>query len=456
VAEAAADGAQARAMETRRLGPQNPKDRFDVYRFFNGMSAEGKAGLNKGQLRVPLAKTFLLEHVSRRTGQPRPVAEIVRRLDATAVPLDDTFMELRFTERDPADGQMRCRTTGYLEVYDERFFAYYTCEDSSAARKRVNNWVLRPDLDCAWFSSFLLQVLWNDDVSKRGNDRYGKLIFRHESIFEAPVGATTSGADDARGEEAEASEDDNEDETEDGEGAEPASDDRPEQERRRARFEMKDLIGRISRALRKLQENYDPLHALCALRLPSRCGPGGHDLYQTGQITNRTDSFEEHRQTARYLYRIYRAILTRTEDVAWQDVPSQDSATRSPSSLKGVPLIVEFPEEIPEATFKTWVRRAFQKKNQFKLWGEPIWLGPKKVHVYGADRHLWQPINLELTSRGVVAILPQGTCGNTFHRLVTNIQHYVSPKIKAWLGSEPFEDLVSKWPSNAGEDDEAD
>jgi hypothetical protein len=441
-------------MDTRQLGPQNPKDRFDVYRFFNGMSADGKAGLNRGQLRVPLAKTFLLEHVSRRTGQPRQPAEIVRRLGATAVPLDDTFMELRFTEPDPADGQVKPRTTGYLEVYDERFFAYYTCEDSANARKRVGSWVLRPDLDCAWFSSFLLQVLWDSDVSKRGNDRYGKLVFRHESIFETPVGTATSTAADTEEGGEDAEEEGDEDEGEETEETESARDDQPEQERRRARFEMKDRIGRISSALTKLQENYDPLHALCALRLPSRRGPGGHDLYQTGQITNRTDSFEEHRQTARYLYRIYRAILTRTEDVAWQDVPAA-SAGRGHTTLKGVPLIIEFPEEIPEATFNTWVRRAFQKKNQFKLWGEPIRLGPKKVHVYGADRHLWQPINLELTSRGVVAILPQGTCGNTFHRLVTNIQHYVSPKIKAWLGDEPFAQLVSKWPSNVGEDDEA-
>jgi len=66
------------------------------------------------------------------------------------------------------------------------------------------------------------------------------------------------------------------------------------------------------------------------------------------------------------------------------------------------------------------------------------------VHVYGADRHLWQPINMEFTEGGVVAILPHGTCGNTFHRLVTNIQRYVCPKIDAWLGSRPFDSFLDK------------
>jgi hypothetical protein len=97
---------------------------------------------------------------------------------------------------------------------------------------------------------------------------------------------------------------------------------------------------------------------------------------------------------------------------------------------------------------------AFQKKNLFRLWGDPIQLGPTKVHMYGADRHLWQPINIEFTSKGVVAILPQGTCGNTFHRLVTNIQRYVSPDIEAWLGSKPFQSLADGMPSEQEVTDE--
>jgi hypothetical protein len=47
-----------------------------------------------------------------------------------------------------------------------------------------------------------------------------------------------------------------------------------------------------------------------------------------------------------------------------------------------------------------------------------------------------------MTEKSLVAILPQGTCGNTFHRLVTNIQAYVCPSIEAWLGGEPFQGIV--------------
>jgi hypothetical protein len=116
-----------------------------------------------------------------------------------------------------------------------------------------------------------------------------------------------------------------------------------------------------------------------------------------------------------------------------------------------VPLIINFAEELSEATFNRWMELAFRKTNVFRLWGDPIRLGPRKVHVYGADRHLWQPINLEITAKRLVAILPRGTCGNTFHRLVTNVQRYVCPKIEVWLGAKPFEQLVRDAHSASGD-----
>lgn len=432
----------------RPLVPPSIKDRFDVYRFFNGLSADAKEGLDRRHTRVPLVKTFLLEHVTfRGNGKPRPPSHIFETLGAQVRMVDDSFMELAFDVLDPDTKKSKRRPTGFLEQYDERFFAYYTCEESTVAKKRVEKWIQAPDLDYTWFSSPLLQVLWDQDVSNRGDQRFTKLSFRHESIFDMPEDFSSSEEpsegtvlDDSR----ETIEDEDENEN-------ISNEDRVEVERRRARFEMGDRIGLIKSSLAKLQQNYEPLYALYALRLPSRIGRGGHDLFQTGQITNRTDSFEDHRNTVRYLYRIYKAILNFTEESAWHDITTDQTLH---IGLKGVPLVVKFAEPLSEATFNRWVQMAFQKRNRFKLWGNPIKLGPTKVHVYGADRHLWQPINLELTEKGMVAILPQGTCGNTFHRLVANIQHYVSPKIQAWLGSQSFENVVRQWPARTEESDE--
>jgi len=415
------------------LSPPHIQDRFDVYRFYNGLSVEGKEGLDKRRTRIPLVKSFLLEHIDnkRNDGRQKTPEEIFRTLVPEIRRIDDTFTEIRDDVKDTESKTISRQTTGFLEVLDNRFFAYYTCEASIPAKRRVGRWVQSPDLDHTWFSSPLLQALWNGDVSKRGDDRFGKLIFSHESIFDMPDDSATNDSEDEDSEETNTEESDEENHNEE----------KVEFERRKARFEMKDRVGKIKQSLQTLQENYAPLYALYGLRLPSFSGRGGHDLWQNGQITNRTDCFEAHRNTVNYLYKIYKAILDNTEEAAW---PGTQSKQAFHMGTRGAPLIMKFDEPLSEAIFNRWVQRAFQKKNPFKLWGVPISLGRTKVHVYGADRHLWQPINLEITASGMVAILPQGTCGNTIHRLVANVQHYVSPKIEAWVGGTPYTEIVKQ------------
>jgi hypothetical protein len=421
-----------------QLAPTKPKDRFDVYRFFNGMSEEGKERLDQRRGQVPLVKTFLLEHVGEHgSSVQKSPGEIFRGLGARVNLLDPKFLSLTYDVLDDESNVPRSLTTGFIEQYDDRFFAYYTCENSKDAQRRVAYWLQSPYLDATWFSSPLLQAIWDKDVSRRGDNRFGKLTFRHESIFEMPEDFTDYESISESG-----------GETDHDDSFVTNVEDSPDVERRNARFEMADRIGKIRTALDGLQKTYDPLHALYSLRLPSRTTHGSHDLYQSGRVTNRTDSFEDHRNTVRYLYRIYSSILSSTERNAWQDISSKDQIS---TGLKGLPLIIKFEEPLSQATFDRWVQLAFQKRNRFKLWGDPIRLGPSKVHVYGADRHLWQPINLEITSKGLTAILPRGTCGNTFHRLISNIQHYVSPKISAWIGSEPFKTLVGDWIPNLAE-----
>lgn len=404
--------------------PQKPKDRFEVYRIFNGLSEEGKSGIDAAKTRVPLVKTFLMEHVSERgTQRPKPVGEIWERFSSVLTQIDESFYSVTDAAEDPDTGEKRQLATGYLERYSDRFFAYYTVEGSQEAKKRARGWVTRsPDLDSTWFSSPLLKMLWDDDIRTRGDHRFGKLVFRHESVYDLPEDSVDTPADDSSA------------------LAEAVEDDEPELERRKFRSEMGDCIGRLRGSLEGLRSSYPPLHALYSVRIPSFTGRGGHDLFQDGQLTNRCDNFEDHRNHARYLWRLYRDILDDTEDSAWGD---SSSATEKKVGWSGVPLIVKFDEALSQATFKNWISKAFRKHNAFQLWGEPIQLGPTKVHVYGADRHLWQPINVEMTDKHLVAILPKGTCGNTFHRLVANLQRYISPKIEAWIGSRPFESFLS-------------
>jgi hypothetical protein len=43
-----------------------------------------------------------------------------------------------------------------------------------------------------------------------------------------------------------------------------------------------------------------------------------------------------------------------------------------------------------------------------------------------------------------MAIIPNGTCGNTAHRLVTNVQRYLDPGANAYIGEKPYKTLVEE------------
>jgi hypothetical protein len=133
-----------------------------------------------------------------------------------------------------------------------------------------------------------------------------------------------------------------------------------------------------------------------------------------------------------------------TEDKAWYSLEGESVvAPGAFQKLVGAPVSIEFSEPLSKETFDYLIKFTFVRvRNRFGLWGNPIWLGPKKVHVYGIDKHLWQPIFLEITDEHLTAIVPKGTCGNTVHRLVTNIQRYIDPAARVFVGDTKYVDIV--------------
>jgi len=107
------------------------------------------------------------------------------------------------------------------------------------------------------------------------------------------------------------------------------------------------------------------------------------------------------------------------------------------------PIIIKFRKPLSKETFDYWIKSIFCRiNNRFELWGNPIILGPKKVHVYGVDKHLWEPIFLELTDKHLIAIVPnKETWRNTIHRLICNVQKYIDPSAKAYIGDVEYTHL---------------
>ncbi|MDI6869270.1 MAG: hypothetical protein QMD88_06785 [Coprothermobacterota bacterium] len=399
---------------------QSINSREKMIRYFDGYSAERMEELDERKTKRPLVKSYMLEHVGD-TGGQKKVADLLFSMDIESRKIDeDLFLIL-----DGRTGEYM----GFLEVLTPRYFVFYTIHRSDKADKWVRKLVFSsPDLDHVWLSGLTFNVLWQKVIQLAKPQRYVSILFVHESIYQM---------------DSETYEDENEEDKDisllfdEGDFSEVI-------ERRASKFKLIDRISVVQEKLSKLQELYQPLYAISQLRFPSPVGRGGHDFYDYGKVTNRSGNFRDHRSHILYVQRIYDELMKMTEEKAWYSLSKEMvTAPGQFQKLVGAPVTIKFAEPLTKETFEHWIHSTFKRpNNRFRLWGNPILLGPKKVHVYGVDKHLWKPIFLEITDKHVIAIVPKGTCGNTIHRLICNIQKYIDPAAKAYIGDTEYTSMV--------------
>ena len=397
------------------------QSRHEMIRFFDGYASERIGELDEQKLRKPLVKTQVLELINgQEVRTPQGLHAILGRIGSRLESLDESL----FLVTDEHRGDI-----GFLELLRPRIIALYSPMKSMDLDRYVRRLVLlNPEIDYMWLSGSTFGVLWELVTRLSRPHRYTRLVFTHESIFDI---------DGHAGEPKEGDEEHSQD----------TSDEEFEEiiERRVTSFRLVDRIGVIQEKLGALQKLYSPLYAISQLRFPSPIGRGGHDFYDNGRVTNRSESFRDHRNHLLFVIRIYDRLLKATEELAWYSIRESVSVPGEFRKIVGAPVVIRFQEPLKPDVFNYWISTTFgRKRNRFRLWGHPIRLGPTKVHVYGVDRHLWQPLFLELTAKGCIAIIPNGTCGNTVHRLVTNIQRYLDPAAEAFIGDKPYRQIVEE------------
>lgn len=393
----------------------------EMIRFFDGYASEWIGELDARKLRRPLVKTQILELLH---GQALPPPQVLHAMFGRIGSRLESLDESLFLVTDKQGGEI-----GFLECLRPRLMAVYSPIKAADLDRYVRRLVLRnSEIDYMWLSGPTFEVLWELVIRLSRPHRFTRLVFTHESIFEIDGYPPEPEADDE-------------------EISQDASDEDFEEiiERRVTSFRLVDRIGVIQEKLGALQKLYAPLHAISQLRFPSPIGRGGHDFYDNGRVTNRSESFRDHRNHLLFVIRMYERLLQATEEQAWYSMQESVSVPGQFRKVAGAPVVICFQEPLKPEVFNYWIATTFERKrNRFRLWGHPIRLGPTKVHVYGVDRHLWQPLFLELTAKGCIAVIPHGTCGNTIHRLVTNIQRYLDPAAEAFIGDRPYKEIVEK------------
>ena len=162
-------------------------------------------------------------------------------------------------------------------------------------------------------------------------------------------------------------------------------------------------------------------------------------------MTNRGDEFRGFASHLRFISNQVYGNLTRSIE---RIIAVHAEKTTLPNGankvvMRGAPVTFAFPVPLTNRVFEGFIELTFEKgRGPFRLWGNPLKLSGPKVHVYGIDLHLWQPIYLDLTPKRFIVIIPQGTCGNTIHRLTANIKRFLSPLVNVYIGGIAYEELI--------------
>lgn len=381
--------------------------RRDAFEYLEEYSAKRAREIEGRRTTKALIKTFVIE-TARDLSPVRDLQHVLPPDLCLVEELHDEVFRL---------WDSRTQAVGVIEPLEARYFLLYTIEKF----QDIDPWVRRlvkssMELDHVWIAGPVFDALRQRATFIHPPTRYTKLKFEFYNTFDRPSGDSQSPDDDLF-----------------------------DDEDRVASSVLAEELRTIDRALPEVRKYLPSFTATSLLRLPSQVGSGGHELYHDGKVTNRADSFLDHRQQILSVVGDYDAITRSLEDTVWLSAEHHRFGPTAVEAvgLKGTAVVLQFAKPLKERVFHNFVQWTFvENRGPFRLWGEPRWYGSGKVHIYGLDLHLWQQLTLEITRHQMVLILPEGTCGNTVHRLVTNVQRHLDPAVSVYIGSESYETRI--------------
>lgn len=376
-------------------------DREQIFRQLDEYCRERFIELGKRHLKRPVLKSYVIE--TRRDLREAPVAALAGL--GTISQQDEDIYSI-IDSKGPV---------GILER-QSRFIIFHTLLKTSEIEPKVLGLVRKSVLtDNLWLDGDFLRYLFDMAVRIYGGERYSGIAMEFEPYFEVSADNFTEDSDEC--------------DIESGERVRPLN---------RVAITLK--LDKLSRVVERLGEI--DFFSLTMTRFPSSTS-GGHEFYSYGKVTNRSDGFYAHRNIVKTVLEGYRVLTEHIEDLTWFGGETDRSPGGIEAAVEGAPVIFQFEEEIPSNVYRSFIDMTFVKmRGPFRLVGNLIRAGKERYHVYGLDMHLGQRIFLEISPKRFIVILPNGTCGNTVHRLAVSIQRYLTQKVKITVGHHDYRDLV--------------
>lgn len=388
--------------------------REQVFDFLDDYASQRKEEIGRHQLGKDqgLIKSYQIETLPDNGRVEVDVPAVLRGTGWQVTPIDDAAL---YRVRDD-EGEL-----GFLEPLSSRHLVLHSIKETHRADKIMRNTILSTaQLDFSWLSGSTFQTIWQRLVLPHMPDRFVTFKFEHLARFE---GASRDEQDE-----------------------EPDKDWSSDEgiERRASTLAITERSNKIAQFLPQLQDSHPPFKAIKMFRIPAAETRGGYDFWSWGKVTYRAPTFRGGRSQILSITRLYEQTTRVIEQRLWLQM--EKTILRGGGegvTLTGAPITLVFDPPLPLPTFQNFITTTFERgQGPFRLWGNPIHLSEQKVHVCGIDLHLWKRIYLEITPRQMLVVLPHGTCGNTIHRLVTNVQRYLDPTVETFIGEVRYEDLV--------------
>ncbi|MGF9909574.1 hypothetical protein [Brevibacillus porteri] len=398
----------------------NWTSRDKVLKFLDYYSSDVKDQIDSGKTRQPLLKSYIfetfnadiLEETSNQELSAFNMTELMRSDEYAPIQIDEQFYYLL------RGGE----TVGFIEEINNRFSILYSIDAANRSDKYTSSLVKHSTiLDSLWISGIMFDGFLNKKIQLDHPNRYIKMKFEYDSFFEGNHFRK---------------------------GFKKLNDDDETtfEEHRVSSTTLVEVASEIVEKISGVRELLPSFHSVGLLRFPNKLGKGGHEFYQNGKVTNRSDSFLDHRNQIIETVGAYQTITEHIEKTAWVNFETIRSTDISNSlSFSGSPVTIRFSKPLRDGLFSNFVNGIFEKgKEPFRILGKPIWVDENRAHIYGIDLHLWQKVMIDLSREQFTIFIPRGTCGNTIHRLVTNIQRYLDPRIRVYIGNMDYKRIIEQ------------
>ena len=334
--------------------------------------AESAAG------RPPDLKTYLIENDSPLM-QKFNTEKFYVSVDQTG--LDDIKI-LTLTDMQDSDSRLQF----YLDKSDERFLVFHTFELAKHVNPAMENLVSTStiDLDNAWLSTGMLKSISNE----LGNVECGYEV-RHTDYFQP----------------------------------EPNGDDAIKPDTYSNISVSGNQSDKIFRLLRR-DKDISQLLSYSKVIIGRGTKNSGviDDLYYYGRFNVvKGDSVDDHISLVGMVKNKYIDLIRGIEECSIYG----DRDTRT---VMGGPFEFHFNRSITD--WDHFLRRMFNSKAPFRVWGIKNEISENYYQILGVDVHTGHPFDVEMTDSLLRVYLPKGSCGNLVARLFVNFQMFFDSQVK--------------------------